>query len=137
MGVTGDTEWADETAILDGKYIYSPRGAATATLTRYNIPGNTWETVTYTGAVTMTTGAEQCSYGLYLYWAVNTTAGSIIYKYSVRGNYVQPFTASNYTQSTVGNRNTMWVKKYDDGGQVAWLYKMLHTSYVMQRILIY
>ena len=137
IGVSGDADWGTENTIQDGKYIYSPRGTATATIVRYNIPGNTWETLTNANSTTFTTGAESCSLGKYIYYAVNTTSSNIIYRFDVTRNFLEPFTSNYYTQSTLGNRNLMWIKKYDSAGHVFWIYRILHTSSVMQRIMVY
>ena len=135
IGTTGVEGWADETAIMDGKYIYSPRGAATATLTRYNIATNAWGTVTYAGAETFTTGSSSQSNGRYLYIIQNSTGR--VFKYSARGNYLEPVTKTDYTQSTAVIGDKMWIKKYDSRGKITWLYNVLNTSTVMQRVQLY
>ena len=42
-----ESDWNNESAILNGRYIYSFRGAGFADLHRYDIAGNTWATITY------------------------------------------------------------------------------------------
>jgi len=43
----GESDWTNESAIINGRYIYSFRGAAGALLDRYDIAGNTWSAITY------------------------------------------------------------------------------------------
>ena len=53
------TDWNNESAIINGRWIYSLQGAATGSLHRYDIAGNTWQTVTYSPASeTFTTGSK-------------------------------------------------------------------------------
>ena len=42
-----ESDWTNESAIQNGRYIYSFQGANTANLHRYDIAGNTWATITY------------------------------------------------------------------------------------------
>lgn len=135
IGVTGNTDWASETAIQDGKWIYSPRGSATSTLTRYNIPGNTWETVTYNGTDTFTTGSSMAEYGGRLYIQQNATGR--FYSYDITGNYLSAFMADAYTQSTAVIGDKLWIKKLDSAGSVVWLYYILNTSAVLRRVMVF
>ena len=53
------TDWNNESAIINGRWIYSLQGAATGALHRYDIAGNTWQTVTYSpSSETFTTGSK-------------------------------------------------------------------------------
>lgn len=54
-----ESDWTSESAIQNGRYIYSFRGAAGAGLDRYDIAANTWSAVTYAPAAeTFTTGTK-------------------------------------------------------------------------------
>jgi len=135
VGVTGNTCWGTENTIQDGKWIYSPRGAATSTLTRYNIPGNTWETVTTGITDTFTTGSSMTVYKDNLYLMQNATGK--LFQFNIPGNYVQGFFSDTYTQSTAVIGDKLWIKLLDATGSVAWLYYVLNTSSVVRRIMLY
>lgn len=136
IGTTGVPAWADENDILDGQYIYSPRGAATATMQRYKISNLAWSNVTYAGADTFTTGASCDSNGKWLY-IIQAGTGKV-YKFSVRGNYMEPVAKTDYTQSTAVNGAKMWLKVLpSEKDDLIWLYNALNTSSVMQRLPIF
>ncbi|HBB26314.1 MAG TPA: hypothetical protein DCZ59_08625, partial [Bacteroidetes bacterium] len=63
-----EADWNTETAILNGRYIYSFQGGATGNLHRYDIAGNTWNTVTYSpSSETFTTGTKYALHNGLLY----------------------------------------------------------------------
>jgi hypothetical protein len=54
-----EADWNNESAILNGRFIYSFQGAATAALHRYDIAGNTRATISHApGAETFATGTK-------------------------------------------------------------------------------
>jgi len=69
FGVTEDTRWSDESNIINGRRIYSFRGAGGAVLDYYDIALNTWvSTVSYApNAELFTTGTKYVYSGDYLY----------------------------------------------------------------------
>lgn len=135
IGVTGNSAWADETNIQDGRYIYSPRGQATVTLYRYDIPSNTWATITHNSAETFTTGSSMTSYKNYLFVIQNATGK--IFQYDCIGNNWTGYTTDTYTQSTAVEGDKIWLKLLDETGSVVWLYYALNTSTVLRRIMVY
>jgi hypothetical protein len=64
-----DASWGDENAIINGRRIYSFRGAAGATVDYYDIAANTWVSATpYSPAVeTFTTGSKYVYAAGYIY----------------------------------------------------------------------
>jgi hypothetical protein len=61
-------DWNSESAIVNGRWIYSMQGAGTGALHRYDIAGNTWQTVSYAPASeTFTAGSKYALHNGILY----------------------------------------------------------------------
>jgi len=136
---TGDDTWADETDIQDGRYIYSFRGGAGALLDRFDTAGGTsgagaWLAITYVGTETFTTGSAYKADGRYIYIRKDNT--NRFFEYSLRGNYIEPFTTNMYTESTGVLGNKIWVHDYDGTGTVKWVYSLMNTGTALHRIMI-
>lgn len=139
IGKSGETAWADESVIRDGRYIYSPRGGATATIDRFDIAGGTagagaWQALTYVGAETFTTGSSYFAMGRYIYMRKDAT--NRFFKYSVRGNHVEPFTTDTFTDGAALLGQKIWVKNLDTTNTVQWVYSLANTGTVLRRIMI-
>lgn len=88
---SGNSLRADETNILDGRFIYSYRGGATAVLDRYDIALNKWEVINYINAGEIfTTGSSYDADGGKLY--IRKDATNRFFYYDVVGNVIMPFT---------------------------------------------
>jgi len=135
VAITGNTAWDDESTIQAGKWIYSPRGGATSTMHRYNIPGNTWETLATNITDTFTTGSSMAEYQGKLY--INQNANGKIMCFDVPRNFISGFATDHYTQSTAVIGDKMWVKTLDSTGSVAWLYYIGNTSNTVRRVMVY
>ena len=87
----------------------------------------------------MANGVSSCWDGRYIYLQVaGTTAIPVrIYKYSVRGNYVEPFNEDWYLGGAAVAGNKMFIKKLSSAGTVKWLYYIGSTSAILRRIMIY
>lgn len=135
---SGDANWALETDIKDGRYIYSFRGGASAVVDRFDIAGGTagagaWLAVSYPGATeTFTTGSAGATYGRYIYLRKDATHR--YFKFSVRGNYLEPLSVNLYTDGTAVLGNKCWVHDYDGTGTILWLYSLMNTGTVLQRL---
>lgn len=83
-GVSEDARWTDENAIINGRRIYSFRGAVGAALDYYDIAANTWVSgVSYApGAETFTTGSKYVYAGDYLYIHKNATGRWFRYSFA-------------------------------------------------------
>lgn len=137
---TGDTGWADETAIKDGRYIFSFRGGVAATLDRFDIAGGTagagaWLAITYVGTETFTTGSSACANGRYIYLRKDAT--NRFFKYSVRGNYIEALNTNIYTDGAALLGNKIWIKDLDGTGNFVWLYSLQNTGTVLHRLLLF
>ena len=142
VGKTGITEWADITNIKDGRYIYSVRGTS-GIIDRYDITSLAW--VATTGVpyqpfiTTFNNGDSTFLNGRYLYILKEGTAAIPIriYKYSVRGNYLEPVATDWYLGGAAVVGNKVWVKNLSTAGTVKWLYYMSGTSNIVRRIMLY
>ena len=140
---TGDAGWADENDIKDGRYIYSFRGGAGALLDRYDISGGTagagaWLPITYVGLVeTFTTGTSYAADGRYIY--IKKDATNRFFKYSVRGNYVEPLSTNLYPDGAGVIGDKLWLKKYQESGvtKLTWLYSLRNTGTELHRLLLF
>lgn len=142
VGKTGNPAWADESSILDGRYIYSFRGGA-STLDRYDIAGGTagagsWQVITYIGAQeTFSTGSSYDNDKNRIFIQKDAT-GRFFY-YDVVGNNMNPFNTDTYTQGTAVLGDKLFTACYSDGSgdDICWIYYIINTSPVLRRIMIF
>jgi hypothetical protein len=131
------SEWTNENAILNGKYIYSFRGAAGAGLDRYDIAANTWENLsTYTpGTETFTTGTKHVYSGDYIYSQKDATGRW--FRFSIPKREQDGFGTMTYTQGAAVAGDTCFDALYTDGAtQITYIYMILNTSTVMLRMMV-
>lgn len=132
---TGDPLWANEADIRDGRYIYSLRGGATATLDRYDLALNTWAAITYGPlAEVFTTGSSSEAAGRYLF--IRKDATNRFFKLSVRGNLLEPLSTNLYPDGAAVLGDKLWVKQLDSSGSVAWLYSLTNSGTVLHRLML-
>lgn len=146
IGKTGDTQWADITAIKDGRYIYSFDGA-TSVLARFDIAGGTagagtWEAITYQPSlVTWTTGVgsdwDAGTPNIYIVKEGSTTVPQRVYAYSVTGNNMKPITSDWYLGGVALLGNKIWIQDLSTADIVKWLYVLQSTSTNVRRIMLY
>lgn len=140
VGKTGDANWANESDIKDGRYIYSFRGGSTASLDRYDIAtaaGGTWALMTYNTGETFAAGTSYAVDGRYIF--IRRENLNRFLKYSVRGNYMEPLSTNLYADSTALVGDKLWLHKYSENGVVklTWLYAMRHNGAEVHRMLLY
>lgn len=138
IGVTGDALWASESAILNGRYIYSFRGGV-ATLDRFDIAGGTagagaWAAVTYVGTDTFGAGSSAFPMGEFLY--IRKDATNRFFKYSVVDNAMRPFSTNMYTDGAAVLGHKIWVKNLA-GSDIKYLYSLMNTGTALHRIMIF
>lgn len=141
VGTTGDTGWANVDACLNGRYIYSCRPTS-GIIDRYDIASRAWLATTgvnYLPNLVLANGCSSCWDGRYIYLQVAGTAAipTRIYKYSLRGNYIEPFAEDWYLAGAAVAGNKMWIKDLSTTGAIKWLYYIASTSLVMRRIMIF
>jgi hypothetical protein len=141
VGTTGDTGWANPNACLDGRYIYSCRPTS-GIIDRYDIASRAWlatSGVNYLPNLVLANGCSSCWDGRYIYLQVAGTAAipARIYKYNLRGNFMEPFQEDWYLAGAAVAGNKMWIKDLSTAGAIKWLYYIASTSLVMRRIMIF
>lgn len=138
--LTGDPNWASETDIRDGRYIYSFRGTGTL-LDRYDIALNAWSAVTAYGplAETFNAGSGYDCYGRYIFIRKESSANNPVryFKFSVRGNQLEPLSTNLYPDGAAVVGGRVWVKELPgSGGAVKWLYSMNNSGTALFRLML-
>ena len=136
---TGNTVWANENAILDGRYIYSIRGGTTL-IDRFDIAGGTagagaWANVVYQGNETFGGGGSGCINGRYLY--LRKDNNHRYFKYSITGNYLEPLANNLQAEGGAVVGQKIWVKNLDATGTTQWLYSHRNTGTELYRLLLF
>lgn len=137
---TEDANWGNESDIKDGRYIYSFRGGS-ATLDRFDIAGGTsgagaWLAVTYPNAIeTFSSGSGYVADSRYIY--IRKDATHRYFKYSVRGNYIEPLSTNMYADSTAVIGDKIWVKDFDGTGTILYLYSIRNTGAELHRLMLF
>lgn len=141
FGKTGEAVWSNENLIQDGRYIYSFRGGAAVTLDRFDIAGGTagagaWQAITYVGTETFTTGSAGFIMGRYFYLRKDAT--NRFFKYSARGNYIEPVSLDFYPDSTAALGQKIWIWNLPgSNGSVRFLYSVGNTLTTLRRLMLY
>lgn len=145
IGKSGDANWADESSLLDGRYIYSFRGGATSTLDRFDITGGTagagaWQAITYIRQQeTFTTGSgyDYVGNGKIM---IRKDATNRFFYYDAIGNILYPFTTDFLPDGAgvVGDKMFSVTLEGTEVGDDAidWIYYLANTSTVLRRIMI-
>jgi len=133
-----DALWTNESAILNGRRIYSFRGIGGAVIDYYDIPSNTWTSgITYSPATEVFATGSKYIYDNKnsIYIQINATGRWM--RYDINKNAMEPWCTMIYTQSTAVTGNTGFLVIYTDGGtELKWVYMILNTSTVMLRCLV-
>jgi len=133
-----DAAWNTETAVLNGRRIYSFRGAGGAVLDHYDIPSNAWtNALTYSPATaTFTTGTKWSIVdGRYIVCQKDATGR--FYRYDPLLQQMDPLTYDPYTQGAAVVGDTMFDVVYIDGvTTLTWIYYGLNTSTALRRVLL-
>jgi hypothetical protein len=131
-----EADWNNESAIKNGRYLYSFRGAGGALLDRYDIAANTWEAVSYAPAVeTLTTGTKYSYCKDRLYIAKEATGRWFAFDFAEQA--MQPWSTMTYTQGAAVLGDTAFDVTYRDGAtEIDYVYMILNTSTVMLRQMV-
>jgi hypothetical protein len=129
-------DWNNENLILNGRYIYSFRGAGGALLDRYDIALNTWAAISYSPAVeTFTTGSKYVYLKDRIY--ITKEATGRCFCFDLAENAMHGFDTATYTQGAAVLGDTMFDVTYKDGAtEIDWIYFLLNTSTVLLRIMV-
>jgi hypothetical protein len=133
-----DTRWTSESAIINGRRIYSFRGGGGAVVDYYDIAANTWtNAVTYSpNTETFTTGTKyDYDNGNYIY--IQKEATGRFFRFDIPNSAVDGLNTILYTQGTAVIGDTLFDIDYDDGAtKIKYLYMLLNTSTVMLRMMV-
>jgi hypothetical protein len=134
-GVT-DALWTNESAMLNGRRIYSFRGGGSAVLDYYDIPSNAWSALTYWPQTdTFTTGSSADYDTDYLYYQQNATGR--IYRLNIATNTLFPWSQLVYPQGTAVLGDKTWIKQISDGATtMKWLYTIRNTGSELFRCML-
>jgi hypothetical protein len=134
---TGNTVWADESNIQDGRYIYSFRGS-TSELHRYDIALNTWDTITYLRQQEVFATGTSYDYDNGRIYIQQNNLGRFYY-YDVVGNQLIPWNFDFYPQSTVRAGDKMFTVAYNDGSgdTITWVYYICSNLNVVRRCMVF
>jgi hypothetical protein len=128
-----EADWNNESLMLNGRYIYSFRGAAGSLLDRYDIAGNTWAAITYSpNAETFTTGTKYVLHTGMLYIQKESTGRWFAYDFA--RSELFPWSTMLYPQSAALVGDTAFDVMYKDGStEIYYVYMLLNTSNVLLR----
>ena len=132
-----DAAWTNESAILNGRYIYSFRGGAGAVLDRYDIALNTWASaLTYAPATEVFGAGSKYTYlddAIY----VQKDATGRWFRYNVVTGNQDGWSTMTYTQGAAVAGDTSFDVHYADGAtEIDYVYMVLNTSTVMLRAMV-
>jgi len=121
------TDWNTESAIINGRWIYSLQGAGTGALHRYDIAGNTWQTVTYSpSSETFTTGSKYALHNGLLYIQKDATGRWFALDF-VRSELF-PWGTMLYPQGTAIVGDTAFDVIYEDGATDIYYVHLAHNT---------
>jgi hypothetical protein len=132
-----DAMWTNESAIMNGRYIYSFRGGAGAVLDRYDIAGNTWlSAVAYAPATEVFGAGTKYNYdGDYIY--IQKDGAGRWFRYNVVTSEQDGWSTMTYTQGAAIAGDTCFDARYTDGATtIIYIYMILNSSNVMLRCMV-
>jgi hypothetical protein len=132
-----DAAWANESAILNGRYIYSFRGGAGAVLDRYDIAANTWASaLTYAPATEVFGAGSKYVYRNNAIYVQKDATGRW-FRYNVVTSEQDGWSTMTYTQGAAIAGDTSFDVRYTDGAtEIDYVYMVLNTSTVMLRAMV-
>lgn len=129
-------DWTNESAIINGRRLYSFRGGAGAVLDYYDVAANTWVSgVVYGGSQeTFTTGTAYADLGGYIYLMKESTGRW--FRYSPSDNELVPWSTLLYTQGAALLGNRAFGVSYTDTATLRWVYALRNTGTELFRCLV-
>lgn len=131
-----ESDWNNESAIINGRYIYSFRGAAGGLLDRYDIAGNSWAAITYSPSTeTLTTGTKYALHNGTLYITKESTGRWFAYDFA--RSELFPWGTMLYPQGTAIIGDTAFDVIYKDGvTDIFYVYCLLNSSQILLRQMV-
>jgi hypothetical protein len=132
-----DAQWTNESAIRNGRYIYSFRGGAGAVLDRYDIALNTWASALTYAPATEVFGAGSKYVYCHNYIYTQKDATGRWFRYNVVTGEQDGWSTMTYTQGAAIAGDTTFDVHYIDGAtDIEYVYMVLNTSTVMLRAMV-
>lgn len=130
------TDWTNESAIINGRRIYSFRGAAGSGLDYYDIAANTWVAQVYSPAAeTFAGGSSYAYYGNRLYCQKDATGRWFAYDFS--GAELVPWSTMLYPQGGGQTCAKVFVVVYIDGSTyIPYVHMVLNSSTIHLRQMV-
>lgn len=130
------SDWTNENAIQNGRYIFSVRGGGSAAIDRYDIALNTWAAITYSPATeTFTTGTKYEYIGDRLY--IQKEATGRWFAFDFAENAMHPWSTMLYPQGGAIIGDTAFGVTYKDAAtEISYVYMLLNTSNILLRQMI-
>lgn len=130
------SNWTNEDAILNGRYIYSFRAGNTTDLHRYDIAGNTWATITYAPPGDAMSTGTKWAYNKDRIYMQRDGTGRWFY-FDLAEQAMQPWSTMTYTQGNGVVGDTCFDVTYKDGAtEIDYIYMLLNTSTIMLRQMV-
>jgi hypothetical protein len=131
-----ESDWNNESAILNGRFIYSFQGGATSGLHRYDIAGNTWATITYSPSTeTFTSGTKYALHNGTLHIQKDATGRWFAYDFA--RSELFPWSVMLYPQGAAAVGDTAFDVIYEDGAtDIYYVYMLLNSSNVLLRQMV-
>lgn len=131
-----ESDWNVENSMLNGRYIYSFRGAAGALLDRYDIAANSWSAVSYAPAAdTFAAGTKYSLHNGFLY--ITKEATGRWFAYDIARGEMFPWGTMLYPQGAAAVGDTAFDVIYEDGAtDIFYVYMLLNTSTVLLRQMV-
>jgi hypothetical protein len=129
-------DWTNESAIINGRRLYSFRGGAGSILDYYDVAANTWTSgVDYGGKQeTFTTGTSFADLGGYLYIMKDATGR--FFRYSPSDNELIPWSTLLYAQGAALLGNKAFGVTYTDTATLRWVYLIRNTGTELFRCMV-
>jgi hypothetical protein len=131
-----ESDWNNESVILNGRYIYSFQGGATSGLHRYDIAGNTWATITYSpNTETFTAGTKYALHNGTLYIQKDATGRWFAYDFA--RSELFPWGTMLYPQGAAAVGDTAFDVIYKDvTTDIFYVYILLNSSNILLRQMV-
>ena len=131
-----DTSFTNENAIINGRRIYSFRGGASGVLDYYDIPSNSWVSLTYVPLADVF-GAGSCYDYDDDYILIQKESTGRIFRYIIAENRLIPWSTLVYPNGTATVGDKMFTKALTDGGTtLKWVYTLGHSNTLLFRCLM-
>ena len=122
-----DTAWTNESNYLNGRYLFSHRGASSSAIERYDISANSWSTLTYAYDSETYLG-NTYAYNRGKIYALATSTSGYSSVYDIVANNRSPFLSPFITAGSNQGDRTAIIRYIDGATEIAYLYCIPYTG---------